>query len=98
MSVSVMSRDVENRVQRFLDFAPIDNDKSENLLRPPIGLPTNDRMKISRVIRAPDKRSGCDIDETFSPRDVPVIIELLRSDVFDNGQMVRSGTEILAHC
>src|SRR5206468_2668328 len=47
----------------------------------------NHRMKIGRVIRAADKRTGGDIEKTFLARDIAVVIELIRRDVLDNRQM-----------
>jgi hypothetical protein len=41
-------------------------------------------MKVGRVIRTADQRTGSDVEKTFSARDVAVTIELLWSDVFDN--------------
>ena len=43
------------------------------------------RMKVGRVIRAANQRAGGDMEKPFSARNVAVVIELLRRDVFDHG-------------
>src|SRR5262249_45324907 len=91
-----MSSGLKNRVQRFPDFARNDNDKSE---RPVVayGLSAHDGMKISCVIRTAHEWPRGDVEKTFSTCDATVVIELLRSDVFDNGQMAGTRPEILAN-
>src|SRR5262245_43165260 len=54
-------------------------------------------MKIGRVIRAADERSRGDVEKTFATRDAPVVIELLRCDVFENGQMFWTRSQVLTH-
>src|SRR5438445_12242116 len=54
-------------------------------------------MKVSRVIRAADERTGGDIEKTFVARDIAVIVELLWRDVLDHGQVFLARTQILAH-
>src|SRR5438445_7245341 len=54
-------------------------------------------MKIGCMIRAAHQRTGCDVEKTFSARDVAVITELLRRYVFNDRQMFRSRAQILAH-
>src|SRR6476469_705551 len=54
-------------------------------------------MEISRVIRAANQRPRSDVAKTLRACDVPVIIQLLGCDVFDDGQMLRTRTKILAH-
>src|SRR5712691_5031952 len=56
-------------------------------LFPSLRLSPHDRVKISRVIRAADQRPRGDVEKTLPACDVPVVIELLRRDVFNHGQM-----------
>jgi hypothetical protein len=42
-------------------------------------------MKVGCVIRAANQRARSDMQKSLSPRDVAVVIELLRSDVLDHG-------------
>src|SRR5437899_1673999 len=60
-------------------------------------LPPHDWMKIGCVIRTADQWTGSDVEKTFSTRDVAVVIELLGRDVFNDGQMFRTRTQILTH-
>src|SRR5437762_2412698 len=62
----------------------------------PLPSSPNHRMKVSCVIRAADQRPGGDVEETLFTCDVAVVNELVRSDVFDNRQVFRAGTQILA--
>jgi hypothetical protein len=62
-----------------------------------VRLPPHNRMKIGRVIRTTDQWSRSDVEKTFPACDVPVIIELLGRDVFNDGQMLHTRTKILAH-
>src|ERR1700757_5196624 len=55
------------------------------------------RMKVGCVIGAANQWTGRDIEKTFSTRDVAVIIELVRRDVFDYGQMFRTRAQVLTH-
>jgi len=54
-------------------------------------------MKIGGVIRAANKGTGSDVLESFSARNIAVIIELLWRDVFDDWQMFLGWAEILTH-
>src|SRR5438876_230928 len=54
-------------------------------------------MKIGSVVRAAYQRTGGDVEKTFSARDVTVITELLRRNVFNDRQMFWSRAQILAH-
>src|SRR5690242_3250620 len=91
-----MSSDLENRVQRLLDFGWNDN-KQKRTRSGAYSLPPHNRMKIGRVIRAANERPRSDVEEPLPACDVPVIIELLWSDVFNDGQMLCTRTKILAH-
>src|SRR4030081_852947 len=57
----------------------------------------DNRMKVSRVIRAAHERTGGDVLESFLARDLAVKVELFRPDEFDDRQMIRRRTQILAH-
>src|SRR2546430_17014137 len=54
-------------------------------------------MKVGRVIRTADERTGSDVLKSFFARNLAIKIELLRRDEFDHRQMVRRRTQILAH-
>ncbi len=58
--------------------------------RPMLPRPAHYRMEIGRVIRAANQRTGGDVKKAFSTRHVAVVIELLRRDVFDHRQMLRT--------
>src|SRR5436190_182390 len=57
----------------------------------------DNRMKVGRVIRAADERSGGNVFETLRARDLAVSLEALRRNEFYDRQMVRGGPKILAH-
>ena len=60
-----------------------------------IALSPHNRMKIGSVIRTADQRTRRDIEKTFFARDVAVIIELLRRDVFNDRQVLRTWAQVL---
>src|SRR5215471_4941607 len=55
------------------------------------------RMKVGRVVRAANQWARRNVEKTFSTRDVAVIIELVRRDVFNHRQMFRTRAQILTH-
>src|ERR1043166_559547 len=53
------------------------------------------RVEIGRMIRTADERPGRHVREAFRAGDFPVGIETFGRNEFDNGQMLRSGPEVL---
>src|SRR5438093_10910935 len=80
-----------------LRFARNDNDCKRTHEWLAVRLSAHDRMKIGRVIGAAHQRSGGDVPKPFATGDVAVIVELLRPDVFNHGQMFSAWPQILAH-
>src|SRR5262245_51448423 len=92
-----MSCELKNRVRDCSTSVGMTTNKSADATAA-YGLPAHNRMKISRMIRAADERPGCDIDKTFRARNVPVVVELFRGNVFNNRQMLRTRAQVLTHC
>jgi len=52
--------------------------------------------EVGRVVGGADERAGRDVAEAFFEGDVLVFREEIRVDVFDDGQVLRRGAEVLA--
>src|SRR5439155_24318018 len=80
----------------FRDFAIVfgeSNPPSPTRLR--CGGRAHHRVKVGRMIRAANQRTGIDAEKTFSTPDVAVIIELVRLVIFDDLQMLHTPARVL---